>query len=291
MSWLFSRALVEEFSGENSSDGEPSALLKSNPTPGAYCAKDKTTDYSRLSRYGMTLQPLTESPGEDLSMSCLADFLVKISHAREKGKESAELAPVSGEKWHELSARYDLDSHGWKTHLCLWVEDLDWSSVTFPKWGMTLAGVLCQRRTPGRLTSVKESGYLPTPAASEPGYQTANHPPVDKNGDPVKGPDQRWYDPDTGRLVQKGLTQLVQMWPTPRSCSAMAAKINPNAKFPNLETEVAKTGATGQLNPTWVEWLMGWPLGWTDLKPLGTDKCRKQWPWPGGCSAVLSEVR
>jgi DNA (cytosine-5)-methyltransferase 1 len=29
----------------------------------------------------------------------------------------------------------------------------------------------------------------------------------------------------------------------------------------------------GQLNPTWVEWLMGWPLGWTDFRPLETDKC------------------
>jgi DNA (cytosine-5)-methyltransferase 1 len=29
----------------------------------------------------------------------------------------------------------------------------------------------------------------------------------------------------------------------------------------------------GQLNPMWVEWLMGWPIGWTDLKPLETDKC------------------
>jgi DNA (cytosine-5)-methyltransferase 1 len=29
----------------------------------------------------------------------------------------------------------------------------------------------------------------------------------------------------------------------------------------------------GKLNPTWVEWLMGWPLGWTDLKPLEMDKC------------------
>jgi hypothetical protein len=28
----------------------------------------------------------------------------------------------------------------------------------------------------------------------------------------------------------------------------------------------------GTLNPMWVEWLMGWPLGWTDLKPLETDK-------------------
>jgi hypothetical protein len=26
----------------------------------------------------------------------------------------------------------------------------------------------------------------------------------------------------------------------------------------------------GQLNPTWVEWLMGFPLGWTDLEDSGT---------------------
>jgi hypothetical protein len=32
----------------------------------------------------------------------------------------------------------------------------------------------------------------------------------------------------------------------------------------------------GQLNPTWVEWLMGWPLGWTDCAALATDKFR-QW--------------
>jgi hypothetical protein len=30
--------------------------------------------------------------------------------------------------------------------------------------------------------------------------------------------------------------------------------------------EARKMGAGngGQLNPTWVEWLMGYPLGWTD---------------------------
>lgn len=28
----------------------------------------------------------------------------------------------------------------------------------------------------------------------------------------------------------------------------------------------------GQLNPAWVEWLMGCPVGWTDLKVLGTAK-------------------
>jgi hypothetical protein len=34
--------------------------------------------------------------------------------------------------------------------------------------------------------------------------------------------------------------------------------------------------AGGSLNPQWVEWLMGWPIGWTDLKPLETDKFQ-QW--------------
>jgi hypothetical protein len=34
--------------------------------------------------------------------------------------------------------------------------------------------------------------------------------------------------------------------------------------------------AGGPLNPTWVEWLMGWPIGWTGLEPLETDRFR-QW--------------
>jgi hypothetical protein len=31
----------------------------------------------------------------------------------------------------------------------------------------------------------------------------------------------------------------------------------------------------GPLNPDWVEWLMGWPIGWTALQPLATDKFRE----------------
>lgn len=31
----------------------------------------------------------------------------------------------------------------------------------------------------------------------------------------------------------------------------------------------------GKLNPDWVEWLMGWPLGWTALQPLEMGKFRR----------------
>lgn len=34
-------------------------------------------------------------------------------------------------------------------------------------------------------------------------------------------------------------------------------------------------GFTGPLNPEWVEWLMGFPQGWTDCDASGTRQCRK----------------
>lgn len=40
--------------------------------------------------------------------------------------------------------------------------------------------------------------------------------------------------------------------------------------------ENLRTNIGGQLNPGWVEWLMGWPIGWTDLKPLEMDRFQ-QW--------------
>ena len=39
----------------------------------------------------------------------------------------------------------------------------------------------------------------------------------------------------------------------------------------------------GSLNPEWVEWLQGWPFGWTGLKPLAMDKFQ-QWLHSHGVS-------
>lgn len=33
----------------------------------------------------------------------------------------------------------------------------------------------------------------------------------------------------------------------------------------------------GRPNPDWIEWLMGWPIGWTVLQPLATAKYRHVW--------------
>lgn len=34
------------------------------------------------------------------------------------------------------------------------------------------------------------------------------------------------------------------------------------------ERKSFRAGNGGQLNPGWVEWLMGWPVGWTRLSPM-----------------------
>jgi len=43
-----------------------------------------------------------------------------------------------------------------------------------------------------------------------------------------------------------------------------------------VEREAHQSGAGGKLNPDWVEWLMGWPIGWTASAPLAMDRFR-QW--------------
>ena len=92
MSWLYSQALVEEFLGASCSDGEPSALSSGNHTQQAYCAPDKMTVFSRLSRFGMTYKPLTESRGEELLTLYLAGFHAKTLASRGGG------AGIDGER-------------------------------------------------------------------------------------------------------------------------------------------------------------------------------------------------
>lgn len=35
--------------------------------------------------------------------------------------------------------------------------------------------------------------------------------------------------------------------------------------------------ATGKLNPRFLEWMMGWPIGWTERRPSGTESCHSRW--------------
>ena len=164
MSWLFSRALVEEFSAATSWDGAPSVPLSVMPTTHKFWRKGKTMEPSQLSRFGLTCAVLTEDHGEALLTWFRADSHVRTYPLLETVQGLPESALAYGEKWHELSVRYCLDSSSWKTHRCLWEEALPWSSVTLPSWGMIRNGYLYQHPTAARPISVIASGLLPTPS-------------------------------------------------------------------------------------------------------------------------------
>ena len=77
-----------------------------------------------------------------------------------------------------------------------------------------------------------------------------------------------------GVKLKDAVAHTEKIYPTPTARDWKDNGKSPAELVRNSETLATKAG--GSLNPTWVEWLMGWPLGWTDLKPLEMDKFR-QW--------------
>lgn len=75
-----------------------------------------------------------------------------------------------------------------------------------------------------------------------------------------------------------------ETWPTPCSNAARKeqkplptptcqdAKNNGSQSQQNRNSKPLNAVVGGALNPPWVEWLMGWPIEWTALKPLAMDK-------------------
>ena len=271
MSWLYSRVLVEEYLGDISSDGELSALSSGNPTPQAYCAPDKMTLFSRLSRYGMMYRPLTESRGEELLMLYLAGFHAKTLVPLEMAQALMENDQECGEKWHGLLAKFDRDTHSWKTVQCSFLEDLDESLETLPRWGMTVNGLLWEQPTLERRIKGTESGLWRTPDTGAGGTSGL-----------LK---QRQTHRANGQSIQIRLVDQVnnpRMWPTPQ---ASDNRDRGNMSNPAIQRRVAigkqimlsqsVHPTSGQLNPDWVEWLMNWPIKWSDLNGFNKQEFQR----------------
>jgi hypothetical protein len=168
-----------------------------------------------------------------------------------------------------------------------------------------------------RRTDENVSGLWRTPSAQEPGISPDRLTVAD--GETLGG-DCRHYDKHTGRLAQNGLSQQVKMrlmWPTPNASDVrprataystarrlrIGKQISLEAAVKFLSTPTVQDAsnnggpsqyernslplnavAGGSLNPTWVEWLMGFPLGWTALDASATPSSRKSSKSSGGRS-------
>jgi hypothetical protein len=63
---------------------------------------------------------------------------------------------------------------------------------------------------------------------------------------------------------QQSLSTVVRLLPTPKARDYRSPDVNSESKRFQQKTELNSV-VGGQLNPDWVEWLMGFPIGWTDL--------------------------
>jgi hypothetical protein len=220
------------------------------------------------------------------SMSSAAVFPARTSHSQEKARALAASAAAYGRSTPELLGKFDRDTPSLKTSQLSLFGGLTEFSGTYGRSGMTRSGTAYQLPPLVRLTEETGSGSLATPQARD--YRT--------------GEGHRWNTPEKrSRNLNDQIAADVgyKMWPTPHGmCVPNARRAGPsgnelgNAVNRSLwptptsrdfrsescsptyfaEREAQTRGKTlaweagGSLNPTWVEWLMGFPLGWTALE-------------------------
>jgi hypothetical protein len=193
----------------------------------------------------------------------LAKILVSLENKPVLGKE-----PAAGftEKSCVLLAQLDPDTSSWKMSPLLKATVLNKLSKTWPSWGMTVDGCAYEHPMSGHRITATGGFYFPTPVSSD-GTTGAIIGKNDTFMETKNGMLRKYNQNGTNGSI--GLARYVKFWPTPTAHLAKETNA-PSESTRNTPTLTAQAG--GKLNPTWVEWLMGWPLGWTNLKQLVTGK-------------------
>ncbi len=160
MSWHCSRVLVEEFLAATCSDGELSVLLSSTPTPEAFYFPGKTTEHSRLSRFGMTSEPLMENLGEELLTLYRAAFPAKPIPRQLRAKTMQMISGRKcGESWQMSLPGTFLPKMSQKKPLTL-------RQMTLRRWVIRSDALSFQRKTWVLTTYGNDIGYLHTPTCT-----------------------------------------------------------------------------------------------------------------------------
>lgn len=180
-----------------------------------------------------------------------------------------------------LLARFDPDSCSWRTfQLSLFGEEPKWLDI-LPRWGMTRGGELWQRPTPERPTAGSVGGAWVTATASD---TISVRTPVEMAAHFAKHRPGRTTPPSLREHVQYG-----NNWATPAAFDMgyrtmphktvlmgnKPYRVTSNGNHSNLglnghvQYHGQPTGA--YLNPEWVEMLMGYPPGYTDIETEQED--------------------
>jgi hypothetical protein len=183
----------------------------------------------------------TELP---LTLSAAA-FPAKISASLEKALASMAKEAPYGASTLGLLANYDLASSSWKTWPPYLIEDSYGYSVNLPRSGTMRSGIVFRLPLLARPTEGTGYGLLPTPRASD----------ADKG---LRG--------DLIQALRGNRNKHFKLLPTPRRCSGLRSSGS------NRTDLYRATG--GKIGPNtlrrFVEWMMGYEAGWTDLPPSET---------------------
>ena len=150
-----------------------------------------------------------------------------------------------------------------------------------------------------RHTCASDVGLLPTPTtpygtrnngARGDGttYRTAGSPSLDTMARKGLWPTPTCDDANNITRASGDYQSLTRAaWPTPTANDAFGAgsRNTPTPTAQDAENNASPSQARttpplnsvagGALNPTWVEWLLGYPLGWTDCGPSATRSSRR----------------
>lgn len=319
MSYIYSQALVAEFLEDNCSDIDVSVQSRESHTHKPSWWHDKTMEPSRHSRFGMTYAPLTERLGMALSMWFVGVSLARTYQLPEAGPDWTAKGQGYGQKWLGSLGKYDPDTHSLKTAQLSLLEDSTGCCPTLPRWGLMLDGELYPQPMLEPRTAESESGYWPTPQTRF-GTNDGDLAQLAKKCDSQEEFNQMayraaakkkatyWPTPTVcGNHNRKGasatsgdgLATAVKMWPTATATAYKGWSPNHNRADTDdrldysVERESFQPGQQTppmRLNPNWVEWLMGWPIGQTALKPLETGRLAEWRQQHSPCSKVIEEA-
>lgn len=295
MSYIYLQEQGGESSAECFSDIPAYVLSRLNLFFEKSCCSGSATESFQSSQSGTIFEPLTAGRGGGKSILSAAASRARTYLAQERARVSTEREAGCGQSSRVLLAKFDPNTRSWKTLQCSLFGGLEECLATFPKAGTMRNGSLWERTTAEPRTGERECGYWRTPDAGAGGEisdekaadYAAGKPRKSGSAIQIRLCDQvrhrkLWPTPTRcGNYNRKGLSKnsgdglatAVKTWPTPKCQDSRAALWNRGKSnlgevvHGGVETPPTKTA---RLNPAWVEWLMGWPIGWSGLKPLET---------------------
>jgi len=243
---------------------EPFVMSRGKPMlPRSLSRKWKKDGFmKRLS--GLTLSPSTASLGLEKWISSVPDSLASLGVKPVNSKKPTTNGGF-GMTSLESFARLDLNTSSWRMSQASLTGEFLTFLKDWPKSGSMLNGICYERRKLAQI--IKDKGRLFSPIVPREGV---NFPT------PMASDGMR-----TNLTHQRGnptLLGAVQMFPTPivrdfkggrKKETLLKSKRSASNSLPDSLTMQGLNG--GKLNPQWVEWLMGWPIGWTDLGHVETE--------------------